>query len=40
MSKYTRIDDALHGYLVAHRTGDDPILAELADETRRLMGPR
>jgi caffeoyl-CoA O-methyltransferase len=40
MSKYTRIDDALHAYLVAHRTGDDAILAELAAETRQLMGPR
>jgi caffeoyl-CoA O-methyltransferase len=40
MSKYTKIDDALHAYLVAHRTPDDPILAELAEETRRLMGPR
>ena len=40
MSKYTRVDDALHAYLVAHRSADDPILAELADETRRLMGPR
>ncbi len=33
MSKYTRIDDALHAYLVAHRTPDDPVLAELAEET-------
>ena len=40
MSKYTKIDDALHGYLIAHRTPDDPILAELAEETRRLLGPR
>jgi caffeoyl-CoA O-methyltransferase len=40
MSKYTKIDDALHGYLLAHRTPDDPLLAELQEETRRLMGPR
>jgi caffeoyl-CoA O-methyltransferase len=40
MSKYTRIDDALHAYLTAHRSADDPILAELAEETRRLTGQR
>jgi len=40
MSKYTPIDDALHGYLLAHRTPDDALLAELQEETRRLTGPR
>jgi caffeoyl-CoA O-methyltransferase len=40
MGKYTPIDDALHGYLLAHRTPDDPLLVELQEETRRLMGPR
>jgi caffeoyl-CoA O-methyltransferase len=40
MSKYTPIDDALHAYLLAHRTPDDPLLAELQEETRRLTGPR
>ena len=40
MSKYTPIDDALHAYLLAHRTPDDALLQELQEETRRLTGPR
>ena len=38
MSKYTPIDDALHSYLLAHRTPDDPLLLELQEETRRITG--
>jgi caffeoyl-CoA O-methyltransferase len=40
MSKYTPIDDALHSYLLAHRTPDDALLQELQEETRRVTGPR
>src|SRR5262249_50325117 len=40
MPKYTPVTDALHEYLLAHRTPDDPILDELRAETRRLMGER
>ena len=40
MSKYTPIDDALHAYLLAHRTPDDPLLEELQQETRRVTGSR
>jgi caffeoyl-CoA O-methyltransferase len=40
MSKYTPIDDALHAYLLRHRTPDDALLVELQEETRRLMGMR
>ena len=40
MSQYTPIDVALHAYLSAHRTPDDPILRELQEETRRLTGER
>ncbi len=40
MSKYTPIDDALHAYVLEHRTPDDPLLRELQEETQRLMGPR
>jgi caffeoyl-CoA O-methyltransferase len=40
MPKYTPVTDALHEYLLAHRTPDDPLLEELRAETRRLMGER
>ena len=40
MPKYTRVDDALHEYLLAHRSPDDPILEELRAETRRAIGER
>jgi caffeoyl-CoA O-methyltransferase len=40
MPKYTPVTDALHEYLLAHRTPDDPILEELRAETRRLLGER
>ena len=40
MSKYTPIDDALHSYLLAHRTPDDALLQELQEETRRVTGQR
>ena len=40
MSKYTPIDDALHAYLLQHRTPDDALLEELQEETRVLMGRR
>jgi predicted O-methyltransferase YrrM len=40
MPKYTRVDDALHEYLLAHRTPDDPILDELRLETRRVLADR
>jgi len=38
--KYTPVTDALHEYLLAHRSPDDPVLEELRAETRRLMGER
>jgi caffeoyl-CoA O-methyltransferase len=40
MPKYTPVTDALHEYLLAHRTPDDPLLDELRAETRRVMGDR
>ncbi len=40
MSKYTPIDDALHAYLLSHRTPDDALLVELQEETRRVTGAR
>ena len=40
MPKYTRVDDALHEYLLAHRSPDDPLLDELRAETRRAVGER
>src|SRR5215470_11252575 len=40
MAKYTRVDDALHDYLLAHRTPDDALLEELRSETRRAIGER
>ncbi len=40
MPKYTRVDDGLHEYLLAHRSPDDPILEELRAETRRAIGER
>src|SRR5262245_9789066 len=38
MAKYTRIDDGLHEYLLAHRTPDDAVLEELRAETQRVLG--
>ena len=38
MSKYTPVDDALHDYMLAHRTPDDPVLEELRRETARRTG--
>ncbi|MEE9279782.1 MAG: class I SAM-dependent methyltransferase [Myxococcota bacterium] len=40
MSKRTRVDDALHGYQLAHRTPDDAILSALRRETREKTGRR
>ncbi|HTO72146.1 MAG TPA: class I SAM-dependent methyltransferase [Myxococcota bacterium] len=40
MPKYTRVDDALHEYLLAHRSPDDSLLDELRAETRRATGER
>ena len=40
MSKYTPVDDALHAYLLRHRTPDDALLEELQEETRTLLGRR
>ncbi len=40
MSKYTPVDDALHAYLLKHRTPDDALLEELQEETRTLLGRR
>lgn len=34
--KFIALDDALAAYLVAHRTPDEPVLAELREETARL----
>jgi caffeoyl-CoA O-methyltransferase len=38
MPKYTRVDDALHEYLLAHRSPDDAVLDELRAETQRVLG--
>jgi caffeoyl-CoA O-methyltransferase len=38
MAKYTPVTDALHEYLLAHRTPDDSLLDELRAETRRALG--
>ena len=38
MAKYTRVDDALHDYLLAHRSPDDAVLEELRTETQRVLG--
>ncbi len=38
MPKITRVDEVLHEYQVAHRTPDDPILAELRRETEEKTG--
>lgn len=38
--KATGFDRALHAYLSAHRSPDDPVLEELRAETRRLYGDR
>lgn len=34
--KFTRLDDVLYDYLVAHRTPDDDVVRELREETARL----
>ena len=36
MSKFVTMNDALCAYVLAHRTPDDPVLAELREETARL----
>ncbi len=36
MSKFTPVDEALHAYILAHRTPDDDVLRALQDETARL----
>lgn len=36
--KFTALDDALYAYLVAHRSPDDAVVAELREETARLGG--
>jgi predicted O-methyltransferase YrrM len=40
MPKYTRVDEPLHEYLLAHRSPDDALLDELRAETRRAIGER
>ena len=39
MSKFSVLDEALYGYLRAHRTQDDEVLRDLQEETARL-GPK
>lgn len=39
MSKFSVLDEALYGYLRAHRTQDDDVLRDLQEETARL-GPK
>ena len=34
--KFTALDDALYGYLLAHRSPDDDVVRELREETARL----
>jgi predicted O-methyltransferase YrrM len=34
--KFTALDDALYGYLLAHRSPDDAVVRELREETARL----
>jgi caffeoyl-CoA O-methyltransferase len=36
--KFTALDDALYGYLLAHRSPDDEVVRELREETARLGG--
>jgi len=36
MSKFIAVDEALHAYILAHRTPDDDVLRELQEETARL----
>ncbi len=38
MAKYTPVTEALHEYMLAHRTQDDPLLEELRRETREKFG--
>jgi len=37
--KFTALDDALYGYMLAHRSPDDEVVRELREETARLGGP-
>ncbi|HXQ21067.1 MAG TPA: class I SAM-dependent methyltransferase [Candidatus Acidoferrales bacterium] len=37
--KYVSLTPEVYGYLVAHRTERDPVLAELARETEEKLGP-
>ena len=34
--KFTALDDALYGYLLAHRSPDDDVVRELREETAKL----
>jgi caffeoyl-CoA O-methyltransferase len=36
MSKFIAVDEALHAYILAHRTPDDDVLRQLQEETARL----
>ncbi len=36
MSKFIAVDEALHAYILAHRTPDDDVLEALQEETARL----
>ncbi len=38
MPKFTPLDDRLYDYMLAHRSREDPILAELRSETRETLG--
>ncbi len=38
MAKYTPVTEALHEYMLTHRTQDDPLLEELRRETREKFG--
>jgi caffeoyl-CoA O-methyltransferase len=39
MPKITPLSDALYDYMAAHKSAEDPLLAELRAETARLHGP-
>ena len=38
MAKFTKLDDRLYDYMVAHRSREDPVLAELRSETHERVG--
>jgi caffeoyl-CoA O-methyltransferase len=38
LDKFTRLTPELYGYVLAHRTERDPVLAELVEETGKLGG--